>query len=85
MLLCCSCPARRCWVPLTGAPLCRPPVPPPGAYCPRQWDDALIGDGTVGLGALQIRTMMEADFKPRAGSDQHLEIPYGFLTGMADA
>lgn len=47
-----------------------------------QWDETLIGDGTVGLGALQVRTMLQQDMKPREGSDQHLEVPYGYLTGM---
>ena len=47
-----------------------------------QWDDAIIGDGTVGLGALQLRTMMQQDAKPRPGSDQHVAVPYGYLTGM---
>lgn len=47
-----------------------------------QWDTAQIGDGTVGLGALQVRVMLVDDMKPRAGSDQHVEVPYGYLTGM---
>lgn len=47
-----------------------------------EWDAQLIADGTVGLGALQIRVMLENDMKPRPGSDQHLEVPYGYLTGM---
>jgi hypothetical protein len=49
---------------------------------PLQWDTAQIGDGTVGLGALQVRVMLVEDMKPRAGSNQHLEVPYGYLTGM---
>jgi hypothetical protein len=36
----------------------------------------------VGLGALQVRVMLVDDMKPRAGSDQHVEVPYGYLTGM---
>ena len=64
--------------------LCLPCLPfsplPPRA--PLQWDTAQIGDGTVGLGALQVRVMLVDDMKPRAGSDQHLEVPYGYLTGM---
>jgi len=42
----------------------------------------MIGDGTAGLVALQIRTMLQQDMKPRAGSDQHTEVDYGWLTGM---
>jgi 4-amino-4-deoxychorismate lyase len=47
-----------------------------------QWDAQLIGDGTVGVVALQIRAMLEGDVRPRRGSGQHVQVPYGFLTGM---
>ncbi|KAI7837708.1 hypothetical protein COHA_008500 [Chlorella ohadii] len=47
-----------------------------------QWDTTAIGDGSVGVVALQIRSMMRDDMKAREGSDQHLEVPYGYLTGM---
>lgn len=41
-----------------------------------------MGDGTVGIVALQVRVMLQNDAKPRDGSDQHIEVPYGYLTGM---
>ncbi|KAL4447823.1 hypothetical protein ABPG75_005042 [Micractinium tetrahymenae] len=47
-----------------------------------QWNEKLIGDGTVGIVALQVRVMLQNDSKPRDGSDQHIEVPYGYLTGM---
>lgn len=47
-----------------------------------QWDEKLVGDGTVGIVALQVRVMLQNDAKPRGGSDQHIEVPYGYLTGM---
>lgn len=46
------------------------------------WDEEAVGDGTAGLVALQIRVMLQNDAKPRPGSDQHLAVPYGFMTGM---
>ncbi|GAB4816094.1 hypothetical protein N2152v2_003140 [Parachlorella kessleri] len=47
-----------------------------------QWDDTIIGDGTPGITTLCIRAMMTGDMVPREGSDQHVEVPYGWLTGM---
>ncbi|KAL4442489.1 hypothetical protein ABPG77_005073 [Micractinium sp. CCAP 211/92] len=47
-----------------------------------QWNEKLVGDGTVGIVALQVRVMLQNDAKPRDGSDQHIEVPYGYLTGM---
>ncbi|KAI3425070.1 hypothetical protein D9Q98_008447 [Chlorella vulgaris] len=48
------------------------------------WDVMLIADGTAGLAALQVRVMLQQDMQPRPGSDQHTEVPYGFMTGMLD-
>ncbi|EFN54669.1 hypothetical protein CHLNCDRAFT_52990 [Chlorella variabilis] len=50
-----------------------------------QWDTQLIADGTAGIVALQIRVMLQNDTKPRPASDQHTEVPYGFMTGMEEA
>ena len=50
-----------------------------------QWDGVVLGDGTPGLGALQVRAVLEADLRPRPGSDVHVEVPFGWLTGMAEA
>lgn len=47
-----------------------------------QWDNKLIADGTPGETTLLIRTMMKKDWVYREGSDQHTEVPYGYLTGM---
>lgn len=105
---------------------------------PVQWDETTIGDGTAGIGALQLRVMLQVgwtgepaggaarvaaearadelrglawcraaaavarhaaahcaaarhavlplalqeDAKVREGGDQHVEVPYGYLTGM---
>ena len=46
------------------------------------WDDADIGDGAAGITALQLRALMQGDMRPVEGSDQHTEVPYGYLTGM---
>jgi hypothetical protein len=48
-----------------------------------QWDDVIIGDGTPGLVALQIKVLMEEDMRPGGpGVGQHVEVPYGYLTHM---
>lgn len=51
-----------------------------------QWDDRFIGDGAVGLSVLQLRAMMQLDMRPAMDNDveddQHVEVPYGYLTGM---
>lgn len=47
-----------------------------------QWDDTVIGDGTPGINTLSVRVMMRNDMVYRPGSDQHTEVPYGYLTGM---
>lgn len=50
-----------------------------------QWDETIIGDGTVGIVALQIRVMLQQDQQPKEeGSDQHTEVNYGFMTGMME-
>lgn len=58
------------------------PTSPSPSHSPAQWDGTTIGDGTAGLGALQLRVMLQEDAKPREGGDQHTEVPYGYLTGM---
>jgi hypothetical protein len=45
-----------------------------------QWDDATIGEGSPGLGALQLRTMLINDRTPGPGSDQHDPVPYDYMT-----
>lgn len=47
-----------------------------------QWDDTCIADGTPGIATLSIRAMIKKDWVYRPGSDQHAEVPYGYLTGM---
>jgi 4-amino-4-deoxychorismate lyase len=47
------------------------------------WDGASIGDGTVGVVSLQLRTLLQSDVYPEGdGSILHTEVPYGYLTGM---
>lgn len=47
-----------------------------------KWDDQMIGDGQPGIASLQLRALVQGDMMQREGSDQHTEIPYGYLTGM---
>jgi 4-amino-4-deoxychorismate lyase len=47
-----------------------------------KWDDKVIGDGQPGIASLQLRALVQGDMMPREDSDQHTEIPYGYLTGM---
>lgn len=47
------------------------------------WDGGAIGDGTVGVVSLQLRTLLQSDAHPETcGSSLHTEVPYGYLTGM---
>lgn len=52
-----------------------------------RWDTAMIGDGSAGTVALQLKVMMEDDADPESefGKSEgraHLPVPYGMLTGM---
>lgn len=47
-----------------------------------EWDGTPIGDGAPGIATLQLRALVQGDMRPSAGSDQHTEVPYGYLTGM---
>jgi len=47
-----------------------------------EWDDCKIGDGQVGIVALELRALILKDMVVRTGSEQHTEVPYGYLTGM---
>jgi len=47
------------------------------------WDGNAIGDGTVGVVSLQLRTLIQSDVNSEADvSGLHTEVPYGYLTGM---
>ena len=46
------------------------------------WDEVAIGDGSPGIASLQLRALVQGDMQPKQGSDQHTEVPYGYLTGM---
>lgn len=52
-----------------------------------EWDGDAIGDGTVGVVSLQLRTLLQSDVYPEtsetAASPLHTEVPYGYLTGMS--
>lgn len=45
------------------------------------WDEAEIGDGTPGLGVLQLRVLLQSAMELAPGSD-HTPILYGVTTGM---
>lgn len=47
------------------------------------WDDVMIGDGTPGESTLALRAMIENDMEAIAPG-QHVEVPYGYLTGMVE-
>lgn len=51
------------------------------------WDGEAIGDGTVGVVSLQLRTLLQSDVFPDVSetsvSHVHTEVPYGYLTGMS--
>lgn len=32
--------------------------------------------------AVQVRSLIQRDMRPTPGSDQHVEVDYGYLTGM---
>ena len=45
------------------------------------WDGEQIGDGLPGMVALQLRALVQGDVLG-VGRGQHVEVPYGYLTGM---
>lgn len=47
------------------------------------WDEDPIADGTPGITTLGLRTMLVNDMETIT-PEQHLEVPYGYLTGMLD-
>ena len=46
------------------------------------WNGQKIGDGRPGPSALAFENILENDKKPREGSGLHIEVPYGYMTGM---
>ena len=48
-----------------------------------EWDGAPISDGRAGVMTLSLRRLLMLDTEPRAGSDQHVRVPYGHMTFMA--
>jgi len=46
------------------------------------WNGSKIGDGMSGQSAIAFSLLLERDRKPKEGSTQHIEIPYGAVTGM---
>ena len=47
------------------------------------WDDTAIPlDGEVGKGCLALKALMLNHIDPKNSVGQHLEVPYGYLTGM---
>lgn len=46
------------------------------------WNERPIGDGTPGIVALALSSMMELDMKPRDDHPDLMQVPYGYMTGM---
>ena len=46
------------------------------------WNGINIGDGRPGASALAFGNILENDQVPCEGSTQHIEVPYGYTTGM---
>lgn len=47
-----------------------------------QWDNTAIGDGTPGRGVLSLKALLLNHMNPANNKGQHVEVPYGYLTGM---
>ena len=48
-----------------------------------RWDDAEIGGGAPTTAVLRLRELLDRDRDPVEGDGtQHVEVPYGVLTGM---
>jgi 4-amino-4-deoxychorismate lyase len=45
-------------------------------------DEHPIADGKVGKSALALYAALVNDMRPVEGSARHMEVPYGYLTGM---
>eukprot|EP01024_Parvocaulis_polyphysoides_P052705 TRINITY_DN52177_c0_g1_i1.p4 TRINITY_DN52177_c0_g1~~TRINITY_DN52177_c0_g1_i1.p4 ORF type:complete len:164 (-),score=10.64 TRINITY_DN52177_c0_g1_i1:247-738(-) len=48
------------------------------------WDGKQIGDGQAGEVSMAFKALLEGDLDYRQGSDVHVQVPYGMLTGMED-
>ena len=46
------------------------------------WNGQNIADGQPGSQALAFSNILENDKDPKEGSSQHIEVPYGYVTGM---
>ncbi|DBB01239.1 TPA: hypothetical protein ACH3X1_001111 [Trebouxia sp. C0004] len=47
-----------------------------------RWDQDMIGDGEPGRGVLSLKAMLLNHMNPANNKGQHVEVPYGYLTGM---
>ncbi len=47
-----------------------------------RWDQDAIGDGAPGRGVLSLKAMLLNHMNPANNKGQHVEVPYGYLTGM---
>ena len=47
------------------------------------WDGARINEGLSGLVTMSLRAMIIRHMNPQYSLGEHLEVPYGFLTGMS--
>eukprot|EP01025_Chloroclados_australasicus_P003940 TRINITY_DN10941_c0_g2_i1.p2 TRINITY_DN10941_c0_g2~~TRINITY_DN10941_c0_g2_i1.p2 ORF type:complete len:570 (+),score=93.50 TRINITY_DN10941_c0_g2_i1:205-1914(+) len=48
------------------------------------WDGMQIGDGEAGETSMAFKALLEGDWDYRPGSDVHVQVPYGLMTGMDD-
>ena len=46
------------------------------------WDDVSIGDGMPGRGVLSLKALLLRHMNPANNKGQHVEVPYGYLSGM---
>ena len=46
------------------------------------WDDTEIYNGQLGPGVQTLKALYTNHIDPQSNTGQHLEVPYGYLTGM---
>ncbi len=46
------------------------------------WDGVRINEGESGLVTMSLRAMIIRHMNPQFSLGEHLEVPYGFVTGM---
>ena len=46
------------------------------------WDQTEINNGELGKGVMTLKALLTDHIDPQSNTGQHLEVPYGYLTGM---